>query len=75
MSNICWTQELKDWFEEVAPKGLVFTNLNSLFGEVLTTGARVISNDPKRDPRATGIPPGHPPLNGFLGVPLFNGRN
>jgi PAS domain S-box-containing protein len=33
----------------------------------------VLANDPATDPRRGGLPPGHPPMNNFLGVPLFHG--
>jgi signal transduction histidine kinase/CheY-like chemotaxis protein len=45
--------------------------LNNLFGYAMRYQTVVISNDPATDPRAEGIPPGHPPLNAFLGVPVF----
>ena len=50
-----------------------FRNLDTLFGHVLRTGETVIANDAPRDPRAGGIPPGHPPLDAFLGIPLSAG--
>ena len=53
--------------------GLIFRNLETLFGHVLTTSAVVISNDAPDDQRGPGVPPGHPPLHRFLGVPLFDG--
>jgi PAS domain S-box-containing protein len=33
----------------------------------------VIANTPATDPRRGGLPPGHPPLNSFLGVPIRHG--
>ena len=55
--------------------GLKFYNLDTLFGRVMTTSQPVISNNPSSDPRAGGIPEGHPPLNHFLGLPFFhNGK-
>lgn len=53
-------------------QGLKFYNMNSLFGRVMTSEEPVISNKPKVDPRACGVPKGHPPLNHFLGIPFFN---
>ncbi len=38
----------------------------------MTTNKPVIANNPLSDPRAGGIPDGHPPLNHFLGLPFFN---
>ncbi len=52
---------------------LEFTNFNTLFGHVITGAEALISNDPGADPRSGGLPPGHPPLNGFLGVPMLRG--
>ena len=50
---------------------LLFTSFDNLFGRVITTGDVVISNDPKSDSRSGGLPPGHPPLRHFLGVPIL----
>ena len=47
---------------------------NTLFGAALKTGEVVIANDPANDSRSGGIPPGHPPLNAFLGIPLYAGN-
>jgi PAS domain S-box-containing protein len=52
---------------------LEFRNLNSLFGRVLVTGEPMIANDPATHPQRGGLPPGHPPLNAFLGVPIWHG--
>eukprot|EP00897_Mesotaenium_endlicherianum_P002388 jgi/Mesen1/2177/ME000152S01266 len=55
-------------------RGLVFDNLQNLYGEVVTTQRAVISNDPDNDPRDGGnLPEGHPRLNSFLGIPLISG--
>jgi len=50
---------------------LEFTNLNNLFGKVIIDGKAVLSNDPQSDPRSGGLPPGHPPMHNFLGVPII----
>lgn len=71
ITNIAWNEETKAFYEENAPVGLEFYNLNSLFGEVLTTNKFVLSNDPSTDPRGCGIPAGHPDLNAFLGIPFY----
>lgn len=53
---------------------LEFFNLKNLFGEVIRTGQTVISNQPEADPRSGGLPPGHPRLHAFLGVPIYKGN-
>ena len=73
ITDISWNEETRRFYEEGAPEGLVFTNLDTLFGRVMVTGQPVISNAPATDPRRGGLPPGHPPLNAFLGLPLHFG--
>lgn len=53
---------------------LVFRNPNSLFGVTMSTGEIVISDDPSGDPRRGGLPPGHPPLHSYAGLPLHDGE-
>lgn len=69
LTDISWDELTRKLYEDNVAKGLEFRNLKTLFGEVLRTGAPVISNDPGADPRSGGLPPGHPPLNSFLGLP------
>jgi GAF domain-containing protein len=71
VTNIAWNDETQKFYEENVEQGLRFCNLKTLFGTVMTTGKPVISNNPSIDPRAGGIPAGHPPLNHFLGIPFF----
>ncbi|MCS6865257.1 MAG: PAS domain S-box protein [Gemmataceae bacterium] len=74
ISDIAWDEATRQLYAEKARSGMIFTNLNTLFGHVLTTGQPLISNDPENDPRSYGLPPGHPPLYAFLGVPLYRGH-
>jgi PAS domain S-box-containing protein len=53
---------------------LEFTNFKTLFGKVLTGVEVVLSNNPAADPASAGVPPGHPPLRSFLGVPFLHGQ-
>jgi signal transduction histidine kinase len=45
----------------------------NLFQEIILEGKTVIANEPKIDERAKGVPPGHPRLENFLGMPIFKG--
>lgn len=74
--GVVWHQATNREFYERAIKTyqevgyLEFTSLDNLFGRVITTGQTVLSNDVERDSRSRGsLPPGHPPLRQFLGVP------
>ncbi|MCJ8169013.1 PAS domain S-box protein [Atopomonas sediminilitoris] len=70
LSNIAWDQATRDFYDANAPQGLEFSNLKTLFGHTIATGEVVISNEPAADPRSGGLPPGHPALNAYLGLPL-----
>ncbi len=52
---------------------LEFPNFDNLFGRVITSGQVVLANDPATHPHSGGVPPGHPPLRHFLGVPIRRG--
>ena len=69
-TNIAWNDETQYLYEKTREKGMVFSRLDCLYGAVLTTGNLIISNDPANDGRSCGLPPGHPPLDSFMGVPL-----
>lgn len=73
LTNIAWDEATRALFDRQHEHGLEFRNLDSLFGATVRSGRPVIANDPANDPRAAGTPPGHPPMNAFLGVPLFQG--
>jgi PAS domain S-box-containing protein len=46
--------------------------IHGLYGSVLKNEESLLTNDPSHHPDSTGTPPGHPPLQSFLGVPLKN---
>lgn len=73
ITNIAWDKNTRAFYNEHAPKGMEFTNLNTLFGAALTTEKPVIANTPNQDTRRGGLPNGHPPMNAFLGLPIHHG--
>ena len=44
--------------------------IHGLYGRVLTESKSLFTNDPVHHPDSIGVPPGHPALTAFLGVPL-----
>ncbi|MHC5064235.1 MAG: GAF domain-containing protein [Planctomycetota bacterium] len=72
ITNIAWNEETRRFYDEKGPTGMVFTNLQTLFGRVMTDGKPVIANDPYNDPRRGGLPEGHPTLRHFLGLPIYS---
>jgi hypothetical protein len=73
LTNIAWDEAIRAFYECHAPEGMVFTNLDTLFGAAMTSGEPVIANDPAQDPCRGGLPEGHPPLDAFLGLPIHRG--
>ncbi len=73
ISDISWSPETEGLYNEFKEKGMEFRNLNTLFGHVMISKQSVLGNDPASDPRAGGLPSGHPPLKSFLGVPVLYG--
>ena len=73
VTDIAWNDVTRKLYDEFAAEGLVFTNLETLFGVTLSTGETVIANDPANDPRRGGLPPGHPPMYTYMGIPIKDG--
>ncbi|MHB8908421.1 MAG: GAF domain-containing protein [Syntrophales bacterium] len=46
--------------------------IHGIYGRVLTEGRGFFTNDPANHPDSIGVPPEHPPLHSFLGVPLMS---
>ena len=74
ISNIAWDEETKRFYDENAPKEMRFYNFNNLHGAAIINRAPLITNDPSNHPQSGGLPPGHPPLDAFLGLPLMRGK-
>lgn len=75
ITNNAWNAETQKFYEDNELNGLEFHNLSTLFGQVISSGTPVISNNPAMDPRSGGIPAEHPRLDSFLGVPIYYGNN
>jgi len=73
ITNIAWNEETSNFYEQNVAQGLEFRNLETLFGRVMVSGKPVIANDPGRDPRRGGLPPGHPAMHAFVGQPIYSG--
>ena len=73
ITDISWSEETRRLYEANERTGFRFENLQNLFGAAIRSGAAVIANDAPNDPRRGGLPPGHPSLDAFLGLPLSHG--
>ena len=75
ITNIAWDEASRELYRSQAAGGMVFRNMDTLFGRAITSQRRVISNDVLHDVRATGRPAGHPPLDTFAGLPIQDGSS
>lgn len=73
VTDISWNADTRKLYEESKAQGMIFRNPKTLFGRVLTEGQTIVANEVQHDPRAGGRPPGHPPLNSFLGLACGRG--
>ncbi len=74
LSNIAWDEPTRALYDQARLNGMEFRNLQTLFGRVMTTGKPVFANAPTKDPRAGGLPKGHPAMHAFMGVPIYSGE-
>lgn len=73
LTDISWDEQSRKLMQDMGSRGMEFRNLKTLFGSALVTRDVVIANDAASDPRSGGLPPGHPPIHSFLGLPVYNG--
>ncbi len=73
ITNIAWDDQNQRFYEDNAPTGLELHKLDNFFGSVVLTGETILTNEPAKDPRSTGLPKGPPKLDAFLGIPFFHG--
>lgn len=76
--NICAVSDASAWepsWRERAlaleEHGLEFHNMDTLFGKVITSRQHVICNEVVDHVPSNKVPEGHPPLERFMGVPLW----
>jgi len=73
ITDISWDDASRTLYQSMLKGGFEFRNPATLFGHVLSSGKPVLSNAPGEDPRRGGLPPGHPSMKSFMGLPLHRG--
>lgn len=67
-----WNEQTQSYYNDYLENGLEFFSLKSLFNQVITTQKPIIENNFEDTHHLDKAPPGHPPLDSFLGLPFFN---
>lgn len=73
ITDISWSDDSSEYYQRFKAGNLYFTNLDNLFGSVITSGESVVTNQPALHARARGTPKGHPPISRFMGLPIKSG--
>ena len=77
VSSLSWDNSSHHWSQRHrhAVNGLLFTELDNLFGYVVKHNTVVCTNDAVNHPGQNTNPPGIPELHSFLGIPLrYDGK-
>lgn len=73
LTCVAWDDVTQARFEMLHRDHLLFRNLDGLFGETIKLRETIMVNDTEGDSRSGATPTGHPKVESFLGVPVFNG--
>ena len=76
INNVRGNHSVDTFIDRHLEKGFEFRALDNLIGKVLLSGKPLIANsmdDPKGS--AVELPLGHPRINRFLGIPIYQGEN
>lgn len=75
VTDISWDEVARAVCERNVSQGIEFHDLDTLFGTAVVSGEPLIINDVSHEPRRSGLPEGHPPLDTLLGVPIHAGED
>ncbi len=74
IANLSWSAESDALYERVMAGNMLFCNPDNLIGAVMTSREPVIAPQVAADTRRGGFPPGHPHIENYLGIPLYQGE-
>lgn len=74
ITDLSWNDESRHLMERLRSGDMMLTNPNTLLGRVFAFGEVVMTDEVLTHTQRSGFPLGHPHLNNYLGVPIFNGE-
>jgi diguanylate cyclase (GGDEF)-like protein len=75
ITDISWSPESVDRSVQRKTRGLLFERLNSLIDTSMLSDEVLISDGFESDSQAGELPPGHPQITRYMGIPIFSGDN
>lgn len=74
ITDLSWSEASRHLMEQMRSGDMTITNPHSLIGRVFAFGEVIMTDDVYNHTQRSDLPPGHPPLNNYLGVPIFSGE-
>lgn len=74
ITDLSWSEDSRLLMERLRSGDMTLTNPKSLLGRVFAYGEVIMTNDVYSHVKRGGLPPGHPVLHNYLGVPIFSGE-
>ncbi|SHM09884.1 ATP-binding protein [Vreelandella subglaciescola] len=73
ITDLAWSPSSRQLMEQLRSGNMMFTRADTLLGRVYAQGEVVMTDDLYQHPQRGGLPPGHPVLDNYLGVPIYSG--
>lgn len=74
ITDLSWSVESRQLMERLRSSDMTLTNPHTLLARVFAFGEVVMTDDLHDKTQHGGLPAGHPPLDNYLGVPIFSGK-
>jgi len=72
ITDLSWDEGSRRLMESLINGDRMLSDPNTLLGRVFAGGETVLSNAMRQEPRGGHLPPGHPELTRYLGVPIID---
>jgi PAS domain S-box-containing protein len=72
ITDLSWSEESRELMVRLRRGDMMLTNPDTLLGRVFAYGEVIMTDDLYHHRLRGGFPPGHPPINNYLGVPIFS---
>ena len=72
ITDLSWSDKSRHLMEQLVSGNMMLSSPSTMLGRVFAGGEIVLSNDMQNDPRGGHLPPGHPALTRYLGVPIVD---
>lgn len=72
ITDLSWSPESRELMQKLVEGDMLLSNPDTLIGRVFSRGQRILNNHMDSATRASYLPPGHPVLTRYLGIPIID---